>query len=70
MVLAAYCYLYHLYNILHGNVTVHKRINILRFVCLRYFLVSYILFHYLMKKDTKYGDVNGDGVLSDERKQV
>jgi putative membrane protein len=28
------------------------------------FLVSYILFHYL-KPETIYGDLNGDGILSD-----
>jgi putative membrane protein len=57
-----------LYYILHGNVTVHKRINILTFILSSVFLVSYILFHYLMKKDTKFGDVNGDGILSDVEK--
>src|ERR1035438_6758416 len=53
-----------LYFIKHGNITVHKRINIVTFCLSSVFLLSYILFHYLMRKDTLYGDVNGDGILS------
>ncbi|MDB4925683.1 DUF420 domain-containing protein [Mucilaginibacter sp.] len=53
-----------LYLITHGNITWHKRINILAFCLSSLFLVSYILFHYLMKVDTKYGDLDGDGILS------
>src|SRR5882724_10004063 len=53
-----------LYLITHGNVTWHKRVNILAFCLSSLFLVSYILFHYLMKADTKYGDLDGDGILS------
>lgn len=53
-----------LYNIKQKNITAHKRINILTFCLSSLFLVSYILFHYLMRKDTIYGDVNGDGILS------
>jgi putative membrane protein len=53
-----------LYFIKQGNITVHKRVNILAFCLSSLFLVSYILFHYLMKKETMYGDINGDGVLS------
>jgi putative membrane protein len=57
-----------LYNIKQGNVATHKRLNIFTFILSSLFLVSYILFHYLMRKDTVYGDVNGDGLLSpDER---
>jgi len=57
-----------LYNIKQGNVATHKRLNIITFILSSLFLVSYILFHYLMRKDTVYGDVNGDGLLSpDER---
>ena len=52
-----------LYFIKQGNITVHKRINITAFVLSSLFLVSYILFHYL-SPETKYGDTNGDGVLS------
>ena len=39
----------------------HKRINILAFILSSLFLVSYILFHWLAP-ETKYGDINGDGV--------
>jgi len=53
-----------LYNIKQGNITAHKRINILTFCLSSLFLVSYILFHYLMRRDTVYGDVDGDGILS------
>src|SRR5476651_2591874 len=53
-----------LYFIKRGNITVHKRLNILTFCLSSTFLVSYILFHYLMRKDTLYGDIDGDGVLS------
>lgn len=54
-----------LYFIKRGNITVHKRLNILTFCLSALFLVSYILFHYLMRNEILYGDVNGDGVLSD-----
>jgi putative membrane protein len=53
-----------LYLIMHGNVTWHKRVNILAFCLSSLFLVSYITFHYLMKKETVYGDLDGDGKLS------
>lgn len=43
----------------------HKRINILTFCLSSLFLVSYILFHYL-NPETKFGDLNGDGILSPE----
>jgi putative membrane protein len=57
-----------LYNIKQGNIAAHKRLNILTFCLSSLFLVSYILFHYLMQKDTVYGDVDADGLLSaDER---
>jgi putative membrane protein len=56
-----------LYFIKQGNITVHKRLNILTFCLSALFLVSYVLFHYLMRNETVYGDVNGDGkVLGDE----
>jgi putative membrane protein len=56
-----------LYYIKQGNIAAHKRLNILTFCLSAIFLVSYILFHYLMQRDTVYGDVNGDGeFLGDE----
>ncbi len=60
-----------LYYIKQGNIAVHKRLNILTFCLSSLFLVSYILFHYLMRHDTLYGDANFDGLLSpDERTAV
>lgn len=53
------------YFIKKGNIAVHKRINIITFCLSSLFLVSYILFHYL-NPETKFGDLNGDGVLSPE----
>lgn len=56
--------LFSLYFIKKGNIAVHKRLNIITFCLSSVFLLSYILFHYLMRKDTLYGDSNGDGVIS------
>ncbi|HEY9197480.1 MAG TPA: DUF420 domain-containing protein [Mucilaginibacter sp.] len=53
-----------LYFIKEKNIKVHKRLNIITFCLSSLFLVSYILFHYLMRHDTLYGDANFDGVLS------
>ncbi len=52
-----------LYFIRNGNVVVHKRINVTTFCLSALFLVSYILFHWLAP-ETKYGDLNHDGMLS------
>jgi putative membrane protein len=54
-----------LYFIKQGNIKVHKRLNIITFCLSSLFLVSYILFHYLMRNEILYGDVNGDGMLSE-----
>jgi putative membrane protein len=56
-----------LYFIKKLNITMHKRINIVAFVLSSLFLVSYILFHWLAP-ETKFGDINGDGILSDAEK--
>lgn len=57
-----------LYYIKQGNIVMHKRLNIVTFCLSAVFLVSYVLFHYLMRKDTVYGDIDGDGeVLGDEQ---
>jgi putative membrane protein len=53
-----------LYFIKKLNIKMHKRINIVAFCLSSLFLVSYILFHYLMKKETVFGDTDGDGALS------
>jgi len=52
-----------LYFIKQLNITAHKRINIVAFILSSLFLVSYILFHYLNPHESKFGDINGDGVL-------
>ncbi|AMR31440.1 hypothetical protein A0256_08390 [Mucilaginibacter sp. PAMC 26640] len=57
-----------LYFIKKGNIAVHKRLNIVTFCLSSLFLVSYILFHYLMRTDTFYGDANGDGILAADEK--
>lgn len=56
-----------LYFIKQKNIVMHKRINILTFCLSSLFLVSYILFHYL-NTETRFGDLNGDGVLSPEER--
>jgi len=52
-----------LYLITHGNITWHKRVNILAFCLSSLFLVSYILFHWLAP-ETRYGDLDGNGIVS------
>jgi len=52
-----------LYFIKNLNIAMHKRVNILAFILSSLFLVSYIIFHWLAP-ETKYGDINGDGILS------
>jgi len=56
-----------LYYIKKLNIVMHKRINIIAFVLSSLFLVSYILFHWLAPT-TYYGDINGDGIVSDAEK--
>jgi putative membrane protein len=56
-----------LYFIKQKNIVMHKRVNILTFCLSSLFLVSYILFHYL-NTETRFGDLNGDGVLSPEER--
>jgi putative membrane protein len=52
-----------LYFIKNLNIAMHKRINIMAFTLSSLFLVSYIIFHWLAP-ETRYGDINGDGILS------
>ncbi len=52
-----------LYFIRNGNVTVHKRLNIVTFCLSSLFLVFYIVFHYLAP-ETKFGDMDHNGILS------
>ncbi|MFD2874477.1 DUF420 domain-containing protein [Mucilaginibacter ximonensis] len=52
-----------LYLITHGNITWHKRVNILAFCLSALFLVSYIAFHWLAP-ETRYGDMDGNGLVT------
>lgn len=61
--------LFSLYFVLQKNIVVHKRLNITAFVLSSLFLVLYIIFHYLAP-ETKYGDLNGDHVVSEAEKTV
>jgi len=45
------------------NIALHKKLNITAFVLSSLFLVSYVTAHYFIP-DTKYGDVDHDGVMS------
>ncbi|CAM4254478.1 putative membrane protein [Pedobacter westerhofensis] len=45
------------------NIQAHKITNVITFVLSAFFLVFYILFH-LYEKDTRYGDIDHNGVLS------
>lgn len=47
-----------------GNIELHKKLMMSAFFLGAMFLVSYILYH-LTVPSTKFGDLNGDGVLSD-----
>lgn len=45
------------------NIALHKKLNITAFILSSLFLVSYVTAHYFIP-DTKYGDVDHDGVMS------
>ena len=45
------------------NIQAHKVTNVITFMLSAIFLVFYILFH-LYEKDTKYGDIDHNGILS------
>lgn len=45
------------------NIQAHKVTNVITFVLSALFLVFYILFH-LYEKDTRFGDIDHDGILS------
>ena len=46
-----------------GMIQAHKVTNVITFILSALFLVFYILFH-LYEKDTRYGDVDHNGILS------
>jgi putative membrane protein len=47
------------------NIQLHKRLNLTAFVLSALFLVCYVTAHYFIP-DTKFGDVNHDGLMSPE----
>jgi putative membrane protein len=57
-----------LYFIKNGQVRAHKTANLIAVVLSTVFLVSYVIYH-ASNPSTRFGDVNHDGLLSDEEKQ-
>ena len=55
--------LFSLWAIKKRNIDLHKKLNLTAFVFSSLFLLSYVTAHYFIP-DTKYGDVNHDGVMS------
>jgi len=55
--------IFSLMAIKRGNIALHKKLNLTAFVLSALFLVSYVTAHYFIP-DTKYGDVDHDGVMS------
>jgi putative membrane protein len=45
------------------NIQAHKITNVITFILSAFFLALYILFH-LYEKDTRYGDIDHNGILS------
>ncbi|PBQ32103.1 hypothetical protein CNR22_10080 [Sphingobacteriaceae bacterium] len=54
--------LFSLWAIKKRNIELHKKLNLTAFVLSALFLISYVTAHYFIP-DTKYGDVNHDGVM-------
>jgi putative membrane protein len=52
-----------LYSVKQKNYLLHKKIMMAAIICSALFLLSYIA-HHLLAGDTKYGDINHDGILS------
>jgi putative membrane protein len=50
------------------KITVHKRLNVTAFFLSALFIVSYVTYHYLVKHETLYGDLDHNGVVSDAEK--
>ena len=56
-----------LYFIRNGRVSAHKTANLTAVVLSSVFLISYVIYH-SSNASVKYGDLNHDGILSDEEK--
>lgn len=52
-----------------GKYLLHKKIMLTALVLSVIFLVSYIC-HHLLAGETRFGDINHDGILSDEEKEM
>ncbi|MEO6357698.1 MAG: DUF420 domain-containing protein [Ferruginibacter sp.] len=52
-----------------GNYQLHRKIMLTAIILSVLFLVSYIC-HHLLAGDTKFGDINHDGILSNEEKSA
>ncbi len=50
-----------------GKFILHKRIMVIAIILSFLFLISYIC-HHLLSGDTKYGDINHDGILGEDEK--
>ncbi len=57
-----------LYFIKNGQVRAHKTANLIAVVLSTIFLVSYVIYH-ASNPSTRFGDLDHDGLLSDEEKQ-
>lgn len=55
--------LFSLYFIRKGNIAVHKKLNITAFILSSFFLIFYIVFHYLAP-ETRFGDLDGNHIIS------
>ena len=51
------------------NITLHKNLNLTAFILSALFLISYVTAHFFIP-DTKYGDINHDGVMSMQEKEL
>ncbi|HEY4290793.1 MAG TPA: DUF420 domain-containing protein [Puia sp.] len=58
-----------LYFIKNGRVRAHKTANLIAVVLSTVFLVSYVIYH-ASNPSTRFGDLNHDGLLSDEEKRL
>jgi putative membrane protein len=56
-----------LYFIRHGQIPAHKTANLSAVVLSAIFLISYVIYH-SSTPSVKYGDLNHDGILSDQEK--
>jgi putative membrane protein len=65
--LVTFCLLAGLVAVRRGNYIWHKRIMLTALILSVIFLVSYIC-HHLLAGETKFGDLNHDGILSDDEK--